>query len=45
MYEKKTVNINVRLPENLKRQLEEAAEADDRPAGSLVRRFIVAGLR
>lgn len=41
---KKLENINVRLPENLKRTLEAAAAADDRPAGSLVRRFILMGL-
>jgi predicted DNA-binding protein len=42
---KKTENINVRLPEELKNELEAAAERRDRPASYLVRRFIIAGLR
>jgi predicted DNA-binding protein len=43
--EKRTKNFNVRLPEDLDRELKAAAERRERPAGYLVRRFIMAGLR
>ncbi len=43
--EKKTVNINVRLSEDLKKKLDAAAERRERPYAFMVRRFIIAGLR
>ena len=42
--DKKTVNLTIRISEDLKSELEAAAQADDRPAASLIRRFIRAGL-
>lgn len=37
-------SIKVRLPADLKRQLEEAAARSDRPVGNLIRRYVREGL-